>query len=146
MKKYKYILLIFVSALFCNGSCENQEGQRFIIQNNSEQEIIIINSYRSVVQDTSCFIQNMTKREYQDFIYYRMIKPHSYKNFERNRLGELMISRPNDTLYIGIFYRADIDAMSCEEFKQEFPIKKEWKVTLSDMQAVDWTIVYPPEE
>ena len=146
MKKYRYILLIFVLALFVNGSCKHQEGQRFIIRNNSDKEIVIINSYCSVAQDTSCFIQNMTKREYEDFIYYRMIPPHSNKNFERIRWGESVISRPNDTLYIGVFYRADIDAMSCEEFEQQFPIKKEWKVTLADMQAADWTLVYTPEE
>jgi hypothetical protein len=146
MKAYKYIVLMFVLPLFANGSCEHNENQRFIIRNNSDKEIVIINSYRSVAQDTSCFIQNMTKREYQDFIYYRMIPPHSNKNFERIMWGESLISRPNDTLYIGVFYRTDIDAMSCEEFEQEFPLKKEWKVTLSDMQAADWTLVYTPEE
>jgi hypothetical protein len=147
MKKYKFILLTFVFTLFVNGSCEHQENQRFIVQNDSDKEIIVINSmYRSIAQDTSCFIRNMAKFEYEDFIYYRMIKPHSNKNFERIMWGESVISRPNDTLYLGVFYRADIDAMSCEEFKQEFPLKKEWKVTLSDMQAADWTLVYTPEE
>ena len=57
----------------------------------------------------------MTKREYQDFIYYRMIPPHFNKNFERTMWGESLISRPNDTLYIGIFFRKDIDSMTCEE-------------------------------
>lgn len=60
--------------------------------------------------------------------------------------GESLISRPNDTLYIGVFCRKDIDTMSCEEFKQKFPLKKEWKVTLADMQACDWTLVYTPED
>jgi hypothetical protein len=36
--------------------------------------------------------------------------------------------------------------MSCEEFKQKYPIKKEWGVTLVDMEARDWTLVYTPEE
>jgi hypothetical protein len=147
MKKYRYILLIFVLALFVNGSCEHQEGQRFIIRNNSDKEIIIMNSFFSITQDTLCLgLDLLTKMKYQDFIYYRMIPPHSNKNFERIRWGESLINRPNDTLYIGVFYRADIDAMSCEEFEQKFPIKKEWKVTLVDMQAADWTLVYTPEE
>jgi len=146
MKVYKYIVLLFVLPLFINGSCEDNENQRFIIRNNSDKEIIIINSYRSVAEETSCFIQNMTKREYQDFIYYRMIPAHSNKNFERIMWGESLISRPNDTLYIGVFCRKDIDTMSCEEFKQKFPLKKEWKVTLADMQACDWTLVYTPED
>ena len=138
---------MFVFVLSVNGSCEHQEeGQRFIIQNNLDKEIVIINSYRSVIQDASCFIQNMTKREYQDFIYYRMIPPHSNKNFERIRWGESLISRPNDTLYIGVFYRTDIDTMSCEEFEQKFPLKHEWRVTLSVMETYDWVLVYPPKE
>ena len=143
--KIKSIIFVFIVPIFCFGNCRNEEEQRqsLIIRNNSDKEIIIINSFRSVVQDTSCFIQNMTKMEYQDFIYYRMIPPHSNKNFERARWGESMISHPNDTLYIGVFYRTDIDEMSCEEFEQAFPLKKEWKVTVADMEEDNWTLVYP---
>ena len=143
--KIKSIIFVFIVPIFCFGNCRNEEEQRqsFIIRNNSDKEIIIINSFRSVVQDTSCFIQNMTKMEYQDFIYYRMIPPHSNKNFERARWGESMISHPNGTLYIGVFYRTDIDEMSCEEFEQAFPLKKEWKVTVADMEEDNWTLVYP---
>ena len=130
----------------CCSSCERDEGQYFIIQNNSDKEIVIINSNHSVAQDTSCFIQNMTKREYQDFIYYRMIPPHSNKNFERIMWSESLISRPNATLHIGVFCRKDVDAMSCEEFKQEYPLKHEWKLTLADMEACNWTLVYPPKK
>ncbi len=147
MKTYKLILLIFISALFCNGSCEHQENQRFIIQNNSNKEIIIMNSFFSIAQDTLCInLDLLTRIEYQDFIRDRMIAPHSNKNFERIMWGESMISRPNDTLYIGVFYRADMDTMPCEEFEREFPLKKEWKVTLADMQAADWTLIYTPDE
>ena len=143
--KIKSIILVFIIPFFCFANCKNEEeqGQSLIIRNNSDKEIIIINSFRSVVQDTSCFIQNMTKMEYQDFIYYRMISPHTNKNFNRNRWGESLISHPNDTLYIGVFYRTDIDEMSCKEFEQAFPLKKEWKVTLADMKLDNWTLVYP---
>ena len=146
MKPYNYILLIFVFALSVNGSCEHQEeGQRFIIQNNSEQEIIIAYGSFPIPRESNC-LKSGAKFEYEALIRDRMIKPHSSKNFERMRLGESLISRPNDTLYIEVFYRADIDTMSCEEFEQKFPLKKEWKVTLADMQAADWTLVYTPEE
>jgi hypothetical protein len=145
MKTFKYIVLIFVFALSVNGSCEHQkEGQRFIIQNNSEQEIII--TYGSFPIPRKSCLTSGAQFEYEALIRDRMIRPHSAKNFERVGLGEFLISRPNDTLYIAVFYRTDVDVMSCEEFEQEFPIKKEWKVTLSDMQAADWTLVYPPTE
>jgi len=146
MKIYKYILLIPIFVLSINGSCEHQEErQRFIIQNNSEQEIIIVNAWFSIPRESSCLTSG-AQFEYENLIRDRMIKPHSSKNFERVRWVESLISRPNDTLYIGVFYRADIDTMSCEEFEQEFPLKKEWKVTLSDIQAADWILVYTSEE
>ena len=147
MNKYTFMIPLLIFVLFYNSSCEREENQRFIIQNNSDKEIIIINAhYHSIAQDTSCFIQKMTEREYSDFIRDRMIKPHSSKNFERGMWGEYMISYPNDTFYFGVFYRADIDTMSCDEFKQKYPLKKEWQVTLADMEVCDWTLVYTPEE
>jgi len=148
MKKYNSILLLFIFGLFFNGSCEHKEGQHFIIQNNSDLEIVIEFDKSSIAKNTRCVInQNVvTRREYQDFIFARMIRPRSYKNFEKIKVGESLISRPNDTLYVGVFYRADIDTMSCEEFEQQFPLKKEWKITMADMEAADWTLVYTPEE
>ena len=148
MKPSTYILLTFVLALFVNSKCEYQEGQRLIIRNNSEQEIIIVYSWvREIPRELGCLSPTtMAPFEYRNLINNMMIKPHSSRNFERIRLGDNVISSPNDTLYIGVFYRADIDAMSCEEFEQVFPLKKEWKVTLVDMQAADWNLVYTPEE
>jgi hypothetical protein len=146
MKKYKFILLIFIAALFCNGSCEYREGQRFIIRNNSDETIVVQFSTSIPVSQGPTCMKPPTSFEYEEMIHQKAVFPNSAKNFERNRLGELMMSRPNDTLYIGVFYRADIDVMSCEEFEQEFPLKKEWKVTLADMEACDWTLVYTSEE
>ena len=132
-------------ALFAGGSCEYEEGQRFIIQNDSEQKVIILFSqYIQVSKFPNC-IKPTTQFEYEKFIYEKMINPYSSKNFERNGggIGNLILSYPNDTLYIGVFNLIDIDTMPCEEFKQKFPVKHEWKVTLADMEANDWTLVYP---
>jgi len=142
MKPYKYIPFILFFALFVNGSCEYKEGHRFIIQNNSDLEIIpIFDMYYSISQRPVC-IKPSTRIEYGDFIYYNAIKPYSSKNFERTRAAEDLMSHTTDTIYIGVFNRIDIDTMSCEEFKEKYPLKKEWKVTLADMQACDWTLVY----
>jgi len=141
MKKYRFILFALIFTLFCGGSCKYEEGQRFIIQNNSEQEVMIVNAWYSSI--TPGCIKPTTKVEYEDFIHSRMIKPRSEKNFERNKFAEYMMEHPNTILYFGVFYRIDMDTMSCEEFKQKFPLKKEWKVTLADMEACDWTLVYP---
>jgi hypothetical protein len=139
MKKYNVILLLFIFTLFCSGSCEDN-AQRFIIQNSSEQEIIVIYSMHRLCP--SCFITGKeTKVEYEEFIYYRAVKPHSYKNF--TVLGSYMSENKYDTCFIHAFNRIDMDTMSCEEFKQKYPLKKEWKVTLADMEACNWTLVYP---
>ena len=145
MKPYKYIPFILFFALFVNGSCEYKEGHRFIIQNNSDLEIIpIFYMYYSISQRPVC-IKPSTRIEYEDFIYYNAIKPYSSKNFERTRAAEDLMSHTTDTIYIGVFNRIDIDTMSCEEFKEKYPLKKEWKVTLKDMEACDWTLVYEPD-
>ena len=149
MKKFNFILLLLVVLLFCSGSCEShQEGQRFIVKNNSEQKIIIqFSQYTSLSLVHDC-MKPTTKYEYDKFIRDKMINPYSNKNFERNGggIGELILKYPNDTLYIGAFNLIDIDTMSCEEFERKFPLKKEWKVTLKDIQSADWTLVYTPDE
>jgi hypothetical protein len=143
MKTYKFVLLIFISFLFCNSRCEYEEGQRFTILNNSDKEIIILLNVITVEpKDTFC-IKQFTRLEYGDLIHYYMIEPNSYKNLEKSRIGERVLKYPNDTLSISVFNRIDMDTMSCEEFKQKYPLKKEWKVTLADMEACNWTLVYP---
>ena len=145
MNKYTFMIPLLIFALFYNGSCERQEeGQPFIIQNDSDKEIIAdFSRYVTISQDTVC-IKPVTKSEYDDFIRSNMIKSHSNKNFER--FSNFILKNPQDTLYIGVFYRVDMDTMPCDEFKQKYPLKKEWKVTLADMEACDWTLVYTPEE
>jgi hypothetical protein len=138
MKRYNFILLSFVFTLFCSGSCEDKEGQRFTIQNNSEQEIYVIYSNRRLYP--MCYIGNLTKREYENLMYYRAINPHSNKNF--TALRDLMLEYPQDTAFIHIFNRVDMD-MSCKEFEQKYPLKKEWKVTSTDMEACNWILEYP---
>jgi hypothetical protein len=95
MKRYKFVLLLLVFVLFCSGSCEYREGQCFIIQNNSEQEIIVIYSMRRLCP--SCFTTGKeTKTEYEDFIYYHAVKAHSCKNF--TVLGRYISENPQDTI------------------------------------------------
>ena len=140
MKRYNIISSLFVFTLFCSGSCENRIEQRFIIQNNSEQEIVVIYS-TFTINSPVCLKGNDTKQEYVDFIYHNAIKPNSDKNI--TGLGGLMIANLQDTTYIYVFNRLDMDTMSCDEFKLKYPLKKEWKVTLADMEEDNWTLVYP---
>ncbi|OJX83230.1 MAG: hypothetical protein BGP01_06965 [Paludibacter sp. 47-17] len=147
MNKYRFILLIFITALFCNGSCERRENQYFItIQNNSDKEIIYQGSlYSSIALDTMCF-KPMSNMEYQELIYRCLIKPYSSRKIEIDMIFNTLQTNPNIMWSLGVFNRIDIDTMSCEEFERAFPLKKEWVVTLADMEANDWTLVYTPED
>jgi hypothetical protein len=146
MKKYKFLLLVFIFALFINGSCEERKYQYILtIQNNSDNEMILIGSgYISVSQDTQC-IKLSGKFEYVDFIRSAMIEPHSSKKIGIIGIVEKM-QKYNLVWSLGVFNRIDMDTMPCEEFKQKYPLKKEWKVTVADLEACDWTLVYEPEE
>jgi len=140
MRKYKFILTLLVFILFCSGSCEEKTEPSFIIKNNSEQEIMVFSSYSS--WSNECLKGNISKKEYENMIYYRAIAPFSNKNL--SNLRRSIETSLTDTTFIGVFNRIDIDTMSCEEFKHKFPLKKEWKVTLADMKANDWTLEYTP--
>lgn len=145
MKPYKYILLIFSIVLFSNSSCKYEEGQRFIIKNNSDKDIVVIFSTNGPVNQFPTCIKPTTSYEYEQMVYQSVVFPNSEKNFERRRFGESLKTNPNLTLNIGIFYLDDVNTMSCKEFVQLFPLKKEWEVTLEDMEACDWTLVYTPD-
>jgi hypothetical protein len=140
MKSILLVSAAFYFFLFFSGSCGDRIEQPLIIQNNSEQEIVVLYSYFPM--NNECFVGgNETKQEYKDFMYYRAIKSYSSKNL--SGLGSSVVANKQDTTYIYVFNRIDMDTMPCEEFKQKYPLKKEWKVTLADMEACDWTLVYP---
>lgn len=138
---------MFLSAVFCSGSCERAEPQYVLtIQNNSDKEIIVQGSlYSSMALDTMCF-KPMTRMEYKNLIYYSLIKPHTSRKIGVDVVVNSLQTYPQFIWSLGIFNRIDIDRMSCEEFKQVYPLKKEWKLTLADMQACDWTLVYTPDD
>ena len=145
MKTYNLILLLFVFILFCNGSCEDKEKQSLIIQNNSDKEIIVEALSSSYFNNSVCLsVKGLSGREYNNYIYYKSIKPQSSKNMEN--IAAFILYNQMDTTYIWVFNRMDLDTMSCDEYEKIFPLKKEWKVTVADMEACDWNLVYTPEE
>ena len=144
MKPYKYIPFILLLVLFVNGGCEEkkyQEGKRFIIQNNSDKEIIVKGQGTIEYDFTNLCRENLTRFEYYDIIRDCMVTPYSNKNIERQRIAEYLMEHPNDTMRIIVFYRMDMDKEPCTKS----PVKKTWKVTLKDIEACDWTLVYEPD-
>ena len=78
MKSYKYIPFILLLVLFVNGGCEEkkyQEGKRFIIQNNSDKEIIVMGQGSIEYDFTNLCRENLTRFEYYDIIRDCMVSP-----------------------------------------------------------------------
>ena len=71
-------------------------------------------------------------------------KPHSSRNIGYWRND--WIYDYLDTTYFRVFNVIDYDTMSLDEFKNKYPIKHVFKVTLQDMIDRDWTLIYPPDE
>ena len=143
MKKLKFILLALVFVLFCNGSCKEKIDKYSItIKNNSDKEIMFgWSSHSSVAQDPTC-LKGGTRREFENKKINFGIKAYSSKKEGMDLFVESMQRNPNRVLSIGIFYLEDIETMSCEEFMQVYPLKKEWQVTLEDiMNAPDFNLV-----
>ena len=146
MKNHKLIILIFSFFVFCGNSCNDKEKHRLYIQNNSDEEIIV---QHVSSKSTGCLSLNrlklISRREYEDIIYSKMVKPKSIKEM-KHIVGSIRDSSI-DSVYIWIFYRVDLDTMPCEEFVQKFPLKKEWNVTLADLEAANFelVLVYTPE-
>ncbi|NDW19888.1 hypothetical protein D0T53_13395 [Dysgonomonas sp. 216] len=131
------LILIMVFALFFCGKCDDDDDQSFIIYNNSDKEIIISYGYFTSYNLPSCI--NYKGEEYDRFIRNNAIKPHSNKNMK----NIAKVINPQDTLYIEVFNRIDMDTMSCEEFKDKLPIKKTWLFTKKEAEATNWTVTYP---
>ena len=153
MSKYRTfqgLFLILTSMSLCSGSCERQvEDQYFImLLNNSDQEIIYQGGcVLSMSRDTFCYSKTvMMRSEYEEFIYDFMISPHSSRMIGVDGAIEIMKEDPVRSLSLGVFNRTDVDTMSCERFKQVYPLKKEWVLTLDDLLSGNLTIVYTPEE
>lgn len=134
------ISLFITFMLFCCSTCDNNDEykQNLIIQNNSDQEIIVNYGSFPIDNNPFCLTQGLTDMEYRSFIDHYSIKPNSKKNFN----GDIILNA-KDTVYMYIYNRIDMDTMPCEEFDEKNPIKKRWALTKSDVEELNWTLNYP---
>ena len=153
MREYytsRVCILIITSIFLCGASCEGpvEDQNSIILLNNSDQEIVYQGGcVLSMSRDTFCYTRAvMMKSEYEEFLYDFMISPHSSRKIGVDGVIEIMTEDPGQSLSIGVFNRTDLDTMSCERFKQVYPLKKEWVLNLDDLLSGDLTLVYTPEE
>ena len=139
---YKCLYFLLIITALCLSSCTPH--QRFVVVNNSDEEIMMLQNWFSFLKDTIFIVhpEETPTYLYKEYLRDTRIKPHSSRNIEN--WGDWMYDDSEDTTYIAVFNIIDLDTMSLEEFKSKFPIKHEFKVTLQDMIDRDWTLIYPP--
>jgi hypothetical protein len=145
MKRYNFknVIIIFAITIFCFGTCRNEEeGQSLIVHNNSSKDVVPSCAFFPLMDKTpapTCIeLGTKVKRATLDRV---QIPANSSKKI--NGAATVLIERPQDTLYIYLYNRIDVDKMSCEEFKQKNPIQKRWAITKTDAEAMNWTLEYP---
>lgn len=142
MKVYQIALFVLLFPLLFGSTCKHEENLPFVIRNNSTDRIFVLVSLYGtpISQDTVC-LRPTSSQEYEKLIHSdNVISPASESRFDQIR--EFMAVHPNDTIYIGVFKLDDIVSMPCEEFIQQFPLKKEWGLSLEEMEGLDWILEY----
>lgn len=142
MRPFRIFALIIIFLLSVNGSCEKQ-GHPFYIINSSDQEIIVCFGYEEFTRDNT-YMGGYKGLEYRDFIFDHMISPHSYKDFYG--IGGYLFDHIQESTFVAVFNRSDVDTMSQDVFYETFPLKKQWEVTFESMESCNWTLVYKPEK
>ena len=140
----KRTILLLIIAVYVFVNCTSKTW-RFVIVNKSDEEVVAFHNRTSFLKDSMDLVHpdKWSRRDYSDFLR-RSIPPNSSKRMEY--WEDFLQEWPNDTLFIGLFNRVDLDTMTLFEFKTKYPIKHEFKVILQDMINCDWTLVYPPDE
>ena len=137
LKQLKIIaILIAASILLC--ACPAPEGQEYIyIVNKSDKPI----AFDISINDTTFQCSDIGHKVFfgvQSNSTYKLNDGNTYASWDT----ELQL------LTIFIFYRElymDYN-QSCQTIREHVPILHTYRLTLSDLKRMNWTVVYPPEE
>lgn len=132
MKMLKINILIIMSIIFCNASCEKivDHGYYLKVQNNTNDTIWCYASYS--YPDTSLT---------EDKPLLQMMEPMSYTKLESKEEWEDVLSK--DTICIFILSNDTVDKYSWEEIRSHYNILKRYDLSLDDLKQMNYTIIYP---
>lgn len=144
MKQFKVtILLIATCLLLC--ACPDKDGHEYItIVNQSDKAII----WQPKVMNIS--EKNELQYACQSVIGGK-IDSNSLDRFDYNGRGKPWESVLNSRYYLQIIVMDDetyIKYMGqpCEIIRENVPVLHGYQLTIEDLQKMNWTIVYPPNE
>ena len=140
MKQIRITILLFVTfMLLC--ACPNRTGQDFIyIKNETDKKIAFQVSVNE--QDTTFYCSNVGRTilfMVESNSTFKLDDGDAYSSWD-SYLKSLTVFILNGDLYEEYWQQP------CDTIRKYVPILHRYQLTLSDLQRMNWTIVYPPEE
>jgi hypothetical protein len=142
----KIILLATAAGIILSYSCDKEAGHEYIsIVNNTEKDIC----YQIMLQ-TEINIKDTIFQCHKIPVTIPVNSAHSQesagraggweRHFKSIRYVQFLIM-DRETFFPYLQYYAD-----CDTIRKYVPILHRYQLTLEDLQRMNWTVVYPPEE
>ena len=135
------ILLIATSMLLC--ACPKEEnGQRYItFANNSEKEIVCQAFVSGSITEADTLFQCKTgARGISSNSSYNFSSLHNSWEIDFNAMSYIQFLVMDAEIYDKYI------SEPCDTIRKYVPILHTYRLTLADLQRMNWTVVYPPEE
>ena len=136
-----FIIVLFFRASGCDYESFGEPDSEITIVNNSEENIIYFTQYNMQI-DTSLSSKPLTiENSTPDRV---IIKKKSLKR--KGAFIALFKDLPDKVLMIYFFSYDTIAIVSWEEVVKEYKVLARYDLTLEDLERLNWTIYYPPNE
>lgn len=143
--KYTRFLWLTVTALLLSGGQCKKDQVHLVLANNSDRFLYcyINNSWPGVgptYPDTTLWGQTTHG--------YTLIEPRSRQIFETllGTKGEVTFGHIGDTISFAIFDADTIAAYPWDVINREYKIVRRYDLSIHDLQKLDYTLYYPPNE
>ncbi|MDD4921019.1 MAG: hypothetical protein PHS30_00925 [Bacteroidales bacterium] len=146
MKQFRIIILLIATSMLLCACPDKEDGHGYInISNKSEKDIAFISSFNQNDDFFHCSDTGTTiliTIPSDSFYLYKA--PKDWKDLYWEKLlnkGQTM----NIFVADGELYEEYLQ-QPCDTIRKYVPILHIYRLTLADLQRMNWTIVYPPEE
>ena len=144
MKTTKWFIgIILLSILLSSSKCSDDEGHKYIIISNQ--------SDKTIVWQPRFFRIGATDEQYDcQYVLGGSIHSNSSCKFDYDDRGNIWEVGLNTHCLQLILMDEDVYSQyyleSCDTFRKYVPILHRYQLTLEDLQRMNWTVIYPPEE
>ena len=139
MKKYMFIPLMYL--VLMSSTCNNENNKHFYvtIQNQSDNDVDMCSLFTNI--ESQCTLIPLSVIEKNSVFEWQPFPRYSIEQGLSGKWGSgiLEFYLVNNRQPQGGFY-------DCDSIPIKNDILKHYKLTLADLQQMNWTVVYPPEE